>query len=201
MVRGRDRLDELLGRMKENGIDDAFVIGGDATPPHGPYNSAVELLPIIHEHQPAAGHDRNRRLSGGAPAHRRRRPRRRPRRRRRRLPTTSPPSSASSRRSCCAGSGDQGVRHRPAGARRRAGDRRSDPSCSRSRCGSASDRRCLFLPQAARPPEISFACPARSADRLYDALARKRDRRVPLLHLQPPPRHLGVAQEQEHGLT
>ena len=28
MVRGRDHLDELLGRMKENGIDDAFVIGG-----------------------------------------------------------------------------------------------------------------------------------------------------------------------------
>ncbi len=50
MVRGHDHLDELLGRMRENGIDDAFVIGGDATPPHGPYTSAVELLPIIHEH-------------------------------------------------------------------------------------------------------------------------------------------------------
>ncbi len=51
MVRGSDHLDELLGRMKENAIDDAFVIGGDATPPHGPYASAVELLPIIHEHR------------------------------------------------------------------------------------------------------------------------------------------------------
>jgi methylenetetrahydrofolate reductase (NADH) len=51
MVRGRDHLDELLGRMRESGIDDAFVIGGDATPPHGPYSSAVELLPIIHEHR------------------------------------------------------------------------------------------------------------------------------------------------------
>jgi methylenetetrahydrofolate reductase (NADPH) len=50
MVRGRDHLDDLLARMKENGIDDAFVIGGDATPPHGPYGSSVELLPIIHEH-------------------------------------------------------------------------------------------------------------------------------------------------------
>jgi methylenetetrahydrofolate reductase (NADPH) len=50
MVRGRDHLDDLLARMKENGIDDAFVIGGDATPPHGPYASSVELLPIIHEH-------------------------------------------------------------------------------------------------------------------------------------------------------
>ncbi len=50
MVRGRDHLDGLLARMKENGIDDAFVIGGDATPPHGPYASSVELLPIIHDH-------------------------------------------------------------------------------------------------------------------------------------------------------
>jgi vanillate/3-O-methylgallate O-demethylase len=50
MVRGPDHLDELLATMKENGIDDAFVIGGDATPPHGPYASSVELLPIIHEH-------------------------------------------------------------------------------------------------------------------------------------------------------
>jgi methylenetetrahydrofolate reductase (NADPH) len=51
MVRGSDHLDELLAAMKETGIDDAFVIGGDATPPHGPYDSAVELLPIIHEHR------------------------------------------------------------------------------------------------------------------------------------------------------
>jgi vanillate/3-O-methylgallate O-demethylase len=50
MVRGPEHLDELLSRMKENGIDDAFVIGGDATPPHGPYSSSVELLPLIHEH-------------------------------------------------------------------------------------------------------------------------------------------------------
>jgi vanillate/3-O-methylgallate O-demethylase len=50
MVRGSDHLDDLLARMQENGIDDAFVIGGDATPPLGPYPSSVELLPIIHEH-------------------------------------------------------------------------------------------------------------------------------------------------------
>jgi methylenetetrahydrofolate reductase (NADPH) len=51
MVRGPDHLDELLATMKDAGIDDAFVIGGDATPPHGPYASAVELLPIIHAHR------------------------------------------------------------------------------------------------------------------------------------------------------
>ena len=65
MVRGREHLDELLGRMTENGIDDAFVIGGDATPPHGPYSSAVELLPIIHEHS------RSGRSRSGSPAIRR----------------------------------------------------------------------------------------------------------------------------------
>jgi vanillate/3-O-methylgallate O-demethylase len=51
MVRDRGHLDELLATMQEAGIDDAFVIGGDATPPHGPYASAVELLPLVHEHR------------------------------------------------------------------------------------------------------------------------------------------------------
>ena len=37
-------------RMAGAGIDDALLIGGDATPPHGPYSSAVELLPLIDEH-------------------------------------------------------------------------------------------------------------------------------------------------------
>jgi methylenetetrahydrofolate reductase (NADPH) len=50
MVRDRAHLDELLAAMAAAEIDDAFVVGGDATPPHGPYASAVELLPIVHEH-------------------------------------------------------------------------------------------------------------------------------------------------------
>jgi methylenetetrahydrofolate reductase (NADPH) len=50
MVRDREHLDTLLGKMAGAGIDDAFVIGGDATPPLGPYSSAVELLPLVHEH-------------------------------------------------------------------------------------------------------------------------------------------------------
>src|SRR5262245_2731240 len=49
MIRDRAHLDELLATMAEAGIDDAFVIGGDATPPAGPYASAVELLPLVHE--------------------------------------------------------------------------------------------------------------------------------------------------------
>src|SRR4029077_19848462 len=33
MVRGRAHLDELLARMADAGIDDAFVVGGDALQP------------------------------------------------------------------------------------------------------------------------------------------------------------------------
>jgi methylenetetrahydrofolate reductase (NADPH) len=50
MVRSPGHLDELLGKMAEVGIDDAFMIGGDATPPLGPYSSSVELMPIVREH-------------------------------------------------------------------------------------------------------------------------------------------------------
>jgi methylenetetrahydrofolate reductase (NADPH) len=50
MVRDRAHLDALLAAMAEGGIDDAFVIGGDASPPQGAFASAVELLPLVHEH-------------------------------------------------------------------------------------------------------------------------------------------------------
>lgn len=50
MVHDRAHLDELLGKMADAGVDDAFLIGGDATPPEGPFSSAVELLPLVHEH-------------------------------------------------------------------------------------------------------------------------------------------------------
>lgn len=50
MIRDRAHLDDLLGAMARAGIDDAFVIGGDATPPAGSFSSAVELLPVVHEH-------------------------------------------------------------------------------------------------------------------------------------------------------
>lgn len=56
MIRDRAHLDELLAGMADAGVDDAFVIGGDTTPPLGSYASAVELLPLISEHprRPAA---------------------------------------------------------------------------------------------------------------------------------------------------
>jgi methylenetetrahydrofolate reductase (NADPH) len=55
MVRDRADLDELMAEMARIGVDDIFLIGGDATPPDGPYASAVDLLPIVceHEHRPA----------------------------------------------------------------------------------------------------------------------------------------------------
>jgi methylenetetrahydrofolate reductase (NADPH) len=49
MVRDRAHLDELLDGMAQAEAD-LFLIGGDATPPHGPWSSAVELLPLISEH-------------------------------------------------------------------------------------------------------------------------------------------------------
>ena len=50
MVRDRAHLDDLLVAMGQSGIDDVFLIGGDATPPHGEYSSAADLLPLVSEH-------------------------------------------------------------------------------------------------------------------------------------------------------
>jgi methylenetetrahydrofolate reductase (NADPH) len=40
--------------MADGRLEDVFLIGGDATPPQGPYPSAVDLLPVIcdHAHRP-----------------------------------------------------------------------------------------------------------------------------------------------------
>jgi methylenetetrahydrofolate reductase (NADPH) len=50
MVRNPTHLDELLSGMADAGVDDVFLIGGDATPPLGPYSSAIELLPLVYAH-------------------------------------------------------------------------------------------------------------------------------------------------------
>ena len=50
MIRARAHLDQLLAAMAEAGVDDMFLIGGDATPPQGPWSSAVDLLPVVQEH-------------------------------------------------------------------------------------------------------------------------------------------------------
>jgi methylenetetrahydrofolate reductase (NADPH) len=50
MVRDADHLDALLERMRAAGIDDVFLVAGDAPAPHGPFDSALGLLPVIHDH-------------------------------------------------------------------------------------------------------------------------------------------------------
>ncbi|HEY2653029.1 MAG TPA: methylenetetrahydrofolate reductase [Solirubrobacteraceae bacterium] len=55
MVRGPEHLDELLARMAGARLDHVFLVGGDATEPLGPYESALELLPALssHAHAPS----------------------------------------------------------------------------------------------------------------------------------------------------
>src|SRR4249919_3541452 len=50
MVRGEDHLTEILERTRGCGIDDLFVIGGDAEEPLGPFTAAGELLDVLVEH-------------------------------------------------------------------------------------------------------------------------------------------------------
>lgn len=50
MVSDRAHLERLLAETAQAGVDDVFLIGGDATPPHGPWSSALDLLPVICEH-------------------------------------------------------------------------------------------------------------------------------------------------------
>ncbi|MHB1570853.1 MAG: methylenetetrahydrofolate reductase [Solirubrobacteraceae bacterium] len=49
MVRDREHVDQLLAAMAEAGIDDLFLVGGDADP-LGTFTSAVELLPVLADH-------------------------------------------------------------------------------------------------------------------------------------------------------
>ena len=50
MVTDREHLDRILAAMAQAGVDDLFLIGGDADPPLGAYTSAVELLEIVATH-------------------------------------------------------------------------------------------------------------------------------------------------------
>jgi methylenetetrahydrofolate reductase (NADPH) len=49
LVRDREHLEALLGRLETAEIDDLFVIGGDSHAPVGELSSADELLPLIRE--------------------------------------------------------------------------------------------------------------------------------------------------------
>jgi methylenetetrahydrofolate reductase (NADPH) len=50
MVRDRDHLDAILAGMEHAGVDDLFLIGGDADPPVGSYASAVALIEEVAAH-------------------------------------------------------------------------------------------------------------------------------------------------------
>jgi methylenetetrahydrofolate reductase (NADPH) len=50
LVRDRGHVDALLDGMAQAGIDDLFLIGGDAPEPAGTYASAGALLPIVRDH-------------------------------------------------------------------------------------------------------------------------------------------------------
>jgi methylenetetrahydrofolate reductase (NADH) len=50
MVRSESHLGEILERCLAAGIDDLFVIGGDAPDALGPYARAGQLLDVVHEH-------------------------------------------------------------------------------------------------------------------------------------------------------
>jgi methylenetetrahydrofolate reductase (NADPH) len=50
MIRDARHTDAVLERLAGAGIDDVFVIAGDAAEPLGPYASALELLPLIAAH-------------------------------------------------------------------------------------------------------------------------------------------------------
>lgn len=49
MIRDREHLDSLMEAMANAGMDDLFLIGGDAEPV-GSFSSALQLLPLIAEH-------------------------------------------------------------------------------------------------------------------------------------------------------
>jgi methylenetetrahydrofolate reductase (NADPH) len=50
MIRGPEHLDAVLESLAAAGLEDVFVIAGDAQAPLGPYTSALELLPLIAVH-------------------------------------------------------------------------------------------------------------------------------------------------------
>ena len=50
MVRSPGHADELLGAMADVEVDDVFLIGGDQSPPLGPYSSAMDLMPVVYGH-------------------------------------------------------------------------------------------------------------------------------------------------------
>jgi methylenetetrahydrofolate reductase (NADPH) len=49
MISGRDELARAVGRLRAAGIDEAFVVGGDASPPAGAFEDAEQVLEALVE--------------------------------------------------------------------------------------------------------------------------------------------------------
>ncbi len=49
-IRGSEHLTQLLSHMRDAGINEAFVIGGDASQAQGPYRSGADLLRALAAH-------------------------------------------------------------------------------------------------------------------------------------------------------
>ena len=47
LVRDRDHLERIVARLEAAGIGEAFVVGGDASPPAGSYRDAGDLLEAL----------------------------------------------------------------------------------------------------------------------------------------------------------
>jgi methylenetetrahydrofolate reductase (NADPH) len=47
MIASHDQLENIVGRLAAAGIDGVFVVGGDASPPAGPYAAAADLLDVL----------------------------------------------------------------------------------------------------------------------------------------------------------
>ena len=47
LVRDGDHLAELVGRLREHGVHDVFVVAGDAEEPHGSFHGAIDLLEAL----------------------------------------------------------------------------------------------------------------------------------------------------------
>src|SRR5674476_300636 len=68
MIADRGQLERIVADLEAAGIHEAFVVGGDASPPAGGYADAGDLLDELGVLAALPGADRRRRLPGGPPA-------------------------------------------------------------------------------------------------------------------------------------
>ncbi len=70
MVEGPDEVFKLAAWIREHGLRELFVVGGDAEQPHGPYADGLSFLRDLLGARPRARTDRRARVSRRPPVHR-----------------------------------------------------------------------------------------------------------------------------------